>query len=286
MKKVSTFKVLLLLLTVGIYFTACDMKPKSGKQNNIAFDSTLVNKTYHLLDNPNHPHCNLQIKFIYPVSADKAILPEIQKLFVDAYFGEAYEELTPQEAVQKYTDDYIEAYKDLEEDFQTEVKRAEENDSPIGAWFSYYEMSSNRIQFNQDGLLCFTVSFENYTGGAHGAHAYNHFVIDANNGKRVTEEDIFTENYQEGLAEILVEYITKQNDLSAPKDLEDMGFFSVDEIYPNNNFFVDASGITYTFNEYEIAAYVVGPVHVSLPFEAVQYLLKPDSPITQIANIH
>ena len=130
----------------------------------------------------------------------------------------------------------------------------------------------------------FSVNFENYTGGAHGAHAYNHFVLDANTGHRISEEDIFVDNYQDSLAEILVAQIAKQNDISDPKELENMGFFSVDEIYPNNNFFVDDTGITYTFNEYEIAAYVVGPVHVHLSFEEVQYLLRPDTPITQLIN--
>ncbi|HJA88210.1 MAG TPA: DUF3298 and DUF4163 domain-containing protein [Candidatus Parabacteroides intestinavium] len=260
------------------------MTPKGGQQNKIAFDSTLVDKTYYLLDNPENPHCNLQIKFIYPSDADKALLPEIQKQFVNAYLGEAYDTLAPQEAIKKYTDDYIEAYKDLEEDFKVELARSEKEGNPVGAWFSYYEMSSNTIRFNQDGLLCFSVNFENYTGGAHGAHAYNHFVLNANTGHRISEEDIFVDNYQDSLAEILVAQIAKQNDISDPKELENMGFFSVDEIYPNNNFFVDDTGITYTFNEYEIAAYVVGPVHVHLSFEEVQYLLRSDTPITQLIN--
>ena len=261
------------------------MTPKSGKQNKIAFDSTLVDKTCYLLDNPENPHCNLQIKFIYPTQMDNTLLPEIQKQFVNAYFGEAYDTLAPQKAVKKYTDDYIEAYKELEEDFKVELARSEKDGNPVGAWFSYYEMSSNTIRFNQDGLLCFSVNFENYTGGAHGAHSYNHFVLDVNTGKRITEEDIFVDSYQDSLAEILVAQITKQNELSDPKELENIGFFSVDEIYPNNNFLIDETGITYTFNEYEIAAYVVGPIHVHIPFEDVQLLLKQDSPIASLAGL-
>ena len=147
MKKVGTFKALLLLLAAGFYFSACNMTPKGGQQNKIAFDSTLVDKTYYLLDNPENPHCNLQIKFIYPSDADKALLPEIQKQFVNAYLGEAYDTLAPQEAIKKYTDDYIEAYKDLEEDFKVELARSEKEGNPVGAWFSYYEMSSNTIRF-------------------------------------------------------------------------------------------------------------------------------------------
>ena len=98
------------------------------------------------------------------------------------------------------------------------------------------------------------------------------------------DEDIYGEDYQELLAEILVHAITRDNDLSDPKELENIGFFSVDEIYPNNNFYVDDQGITYTFNEYEVAAYVVGPVHVHLSFDEVSVLLKPDTPVARLAG--
>ena len=236
------------------------------------------------MDNPENPNCNLQIKFTYPVSVENDLLADIQKQFVLAYFGEAYENLSPKDAVEKYQNDYLAAYKELEPDYEEELKRAEDG-TPVGAWFSYYELSSNQIQFNQNDLISFTVNFENYTGGAHGAHAYNHFVIDLKNGKKLKEEDIFIDSYQEQLAAILVAQIAKQNNVTDPKELENMGFFSVDEIYPNNNFLIDETGITYTFNEYEIAAYVVGPIHVHIPFEDVQLLLKQESPIASLAGL-
>ena len=59
--------------------------------------------------------------------------------------------------------------------------------------------------------------------------------------------------------------------------------FSIDEIFPNGNFLIDDNGITYTFNEYEIAAYVVGATNVHLPYEEIQYLLKKESPIAHLA---
>lgn len=282
--KTHLLKTIISLVFFGVLHTSCQYTSQKETDNTVKFDSILVDKTYHLLDNPENPNCNLQIKFIYPVSAEKSQLADIQKQFVLAYFGEAYENLSPQDAVAKYTNDYLAAYKELEPDYEEELKRAEDG-TPIGAWFSYYELSSDQIQFNQHDLICFTVNFENYTGGAHGAHAYNHFVIDLKSGKKLTEEDIFTDNYQEALAEILVNQIAKQNNVTDPKELENMGFFSVDEIYPNNNFLVDETGITYTFNEYEIAAYVVGPIHVHIPYEEVQLLLKKESPIASLAGL-
>lgn len=260
---------------------ACRGGTKNIAENDIRFDSIQVDKTYHLLDNIENPNCNLQINFVYPSEgADKAILEKIQKQFVSAYFGEKYENLSPAEAVARYTDNYIADYKELETDFKRELEN--EDEGAVGAWYSYYEMSEDEIAYNCNDLLSYTVLVENYTGGAHGAHARTNHVINLKTGKPVTEEEIFVENYQDNLAEILVDRIARENQVDDPKELENMGFFSVDEIYPNGNFLVDEGGITYTFNEYEIAAYVVGATHVYLPFESIQYLLKKDSPISHL----
>jgi hypothetical protein len=66
-------------------------------------------------------------------------------------------------------------------------------------------------------------------------------------------------------------------------ELENIGFFNLDEIYPNNNFYADETGITYTFNEYEIAAYVVGAVSVQIPYENIRHLLRRESPVSELA---
>lgn len=272
---------MLALLLIGIFATGCDTGTKKASENNITFDSISVEKTYHLLDNPDNPNCNLEIKFVYPQKyKDKEILKNLQRQFVSSYFGENYEQLSPEEAVRKYTDDYLAAYKDLEEDYKAEVAKSDE--TPVGSWFSYYEASSDDISFNQDDIISYTVSFENYTGGAHGAHSYNNHVINLKTGKPITEEEIFVENYQDNLAQILVDQIAKQNNVSDAKELENIGFFSVDEIFPNGNFLVDETGITYFFNEYEIAAYVVGLTEVFLPYKEIRYLLRDDSPIAQL----
>lgn len=256
---------------------------KNSEENKITFDSITVDKSYHLLENDSNPNCNLQLKFVYPAKyTDAAVLKQIQNIFTGKYFGESYETLSPKDAVEKYTEEYINAYKDLETDFQKEVVKAKADHSQIGAWFSYYEMSSNNIPFNKSNILCFSVNFENYTGGAHGAHSQSNYVINLKNGKLVTEDEIFVADYQEALSNILVDKIAKENKVENPKDLENIGFFSVDEIYPNGNFLVNSEGITYTFNEYEIAAYVVGQTTVFIPYTELQLLLRKDSPISQL----
>ena len=240
-------KVIGYVLAAGLCLSGC--KPGAVKEvkNDIQFDSTMVSQQYHLLGNEQYPNCNLQIKFVYPQKAEANVLPMLQKQFVTAYFGEAYDTLAPTQAVERYTHDYLEAYKDLEDDFETELKRADE-DTPVGAWYSYYETSSDQIRYNSNGLLSFTVQFENYTGGAHGAHTYTNHVLNLNTGNALTEEEIFVDDYLDKLSQVLVDHIAAQNKVENAKELENIGFFSIDEIAPNGNFKVDDAGITYTFN--------------------------------------
>lgn len=282
MKTQSSIRILAFFF-VSLFITSCQTGTKQTTKNSVTFDSIQVDKTYHLLDNPENPNCNLQLDFTFPVkTGDKENLQKVQQLFIQSYFGDNYENLSPAEAVAHYTEDYLNAYKELEADYKEDL--AKQDESPVGAWYSYYEMSSDDIVYNGNDLLSYTINFENYTGGAHGAHSFTNRVINMKTGKFVTEEEIFIENYQDDLARILIDRIAKENNVENAKDLENIGFFSVEEIYPNGNFLVDENGITYTFNEYEIAAYVVGATQVFLSFEDINYLLKKESPISHLFN--
>lgn len=267
---------------ISIVASGCITGAKKTADNDITFDSISVDKTYHLLENPENPNCNLQINFTFPAQYNnKDILKKVQKQFVSSYFGDSYETLSPEEATAKYTEDYLNSYKELTDEYKAELAKAD--DTPVGAWFSYYEMSSDNIAYNKNDIISYTVNFENYTGGAHGAHSFTNHVINLKTGNPITEEDIFVDGYQEDLAQILIDRIAKQNSLDDVKELENIGFFSIDEIFPNGNFLIDDNGITYTYNEYEIAAYVVGATNVHLPYEEIQHLLKKESPIAHLA---
>ncbi len=274
-----TYIIIFAALSIVLY--GCKPHAKQTEKNDISFDSINVEKVYHLFDNPENPNCNFQLQFIYPVKmGNELLLKKIQKQFIVDYFGEEYSQLSPQEAAAKYTEEYIDMYKELEDDFKLEVERSE--GKPVPAWFSYYEMSENEILYNSNQILSYSVNFNNYTGGAHGAHATRYHVIDLKTGEKITEESIFVEDYQEQLALILVDKIAELNEVEDPKELENIGFFSVDEIFPNDNFLIDDTGITYAYNEYEIAAYVIGLIEVHIPFKEIEYLLKKDSPIAHL----
>ena len=268
-----------------ILITGC--KPKTTTrlegENLITFDTLAVNETYYLLGNMSNPCCNLESVFIFPSDyRDKTILDKITRHFIAAYFGEETESMTPQEAMDIYVEKYITDYKEFEVDFMKDPDTTG-TESWHAPWYSYNEVSSNEIVYNQYNILSYTVSVEYYTGGAHGGYGVNNYVLFLENGEALDEDDIFRDDYQDELAQIIVDVIALDNNVTEPKKLENMGYFNINEIYPNSNFYVNSEGITYTFNEYEIAAYFVGSIDVFLSYDKIRHLIREDSPVAPLA---
>jgi hypothetical protein len=271
-------------LLIGLWFSGCSPKTKTiTEENDVKWDSIRVEKTYHLLENPDNPSCNLQINFTFPAGYEnKEVLAAIRRHFILASFGEPYAGLTPEEAAERYAVQYLADYKELEKDFASDHDAHASNGdheyeaNHDDAWYSYYEYFFNEVIYNHNDLLSYAVSNERYTGGAHGSHSYRNHIIDLKTGIAMEEADFFVEGYQDALAEILVKKIAEKNKAEKTEDLLNMGYFSLDEIYPNGNFSIGDEGITYYFNEYEIAAFVVGITDVFIPYGELRHLLRAD----------
>ncbi|MDR2808950.1 MAG: DUF3298 and DUF4163 domain-containing protein [Tannerellaceae bacterium] len=281
--KNNLYWLLIAALLTGIGIISCNRNVVSDSENNIRWDSIHVEKMYHMQENPNNPNCNLQINFVFPVDFEnKEVLEVVRQHITRSCFGELYENLAPAQAVEHYVEQYIDEYKKLEQDFLAEEEH--DHEESTASWFSYYEYFFNEIVYNKNNLLCYAVYYENYTGGAHGSHSYTNHILDLNTGQVMTEKDFFVEGYQEELAAILVNKIAENNRTKDAKELESMGFFSIDEIYPNGNFSIDDTGLTYYFNEYEIAAYVIGATRVHLSYGEIKHLLSNDSRIASFTG--
>ena len=284
----QTYHIIRLLCCLFIILlSGCKPKATSSPEteNPVTFDTIMVNETYYLLGDTTNPCCLLEAIFIYPSGyKDQQILDRLQHQFINDFFGEETASVTPQEAMYNYVAKYITDYKELEADFISEIETTGEKPSKE-SWYAYYEMSSNEIVYNKCNLLSYTTSVEYYTGGAHGGHGFNNHVVFLENGEVLDEEDIFTKGFQDELAQIMVDIIASDNHVTERDELENLGFFNINEIYPNNNFYVDGEGITYTFNEYEIAAYYVGSVDVFIPYDKIRHLLLENSPVSPLVFI-
>ncbi len=108
--------------------------------------------------------------------------------------------------------------------------------------------------------------------------------IDLNELTTLSEEDLFVPNYFKPLTEKIVRNLMKKYNVTVPDSLISEGFFEVEDIVPNNNFWLSNEGIHYSYNQYEIAPYAMGVIDVTIPYSELKDILKPNSPVEQFIH--
>jgi hypothetical protein len=271
----------LLALVLPVVIMSCT--GGQHKVNDIDFDTINVQETYHLLRDTANPGCQLTQTFVFPRTwPDTALLPATQSFFVAVFYGGDYEGYSPEDASTRYVNAYLDKYAGLEPDFVEDAEIAEK--VSLEAWFSYYEQRRDTILYNRGGILSFAVYVSAFTGGAHGYETTSFYSLHVGTAERITEKDIFTEDSEKDIADLIVKEICVQYGVDDPIQLEEKGFFNVNEILPNGNFYLDDKGITYVFNTYEIAAYAVGAIEVHLPYAKIKHFLLSGSPQKALAG--
>jgi hypothetical protein len=122
-------------------------------------------------------------------------------------------------------------------------------------------------------------------GGAHGLSTSNYLNFNIKNGKKITESDLFSDNYVTKLSELIKVRIVEQSFEDKSNEpilsLNDTDFW-VDAIKPNGNFYITDESINYVYNPYEIAPYYMGQTEVVLPFYRLIDILKPNNVISYL----
>ncbi len=141
-----------------------------------------------------------------------------------------------------------------------------------------------KVWTNDSHILSTSLHSYSYMGGAH-PNTYNKFInYDIKNGKTLQLDDIFV-NYQSKLRQLVMDDLKKQSEAPLSKDLKDIGFFVSDKEFKlSNNYYITPDGIHFYYNTYEIASYVQGDFYVSVPFTAINNLIKQDGPLMGYAK--
>ena len=276
MKKQTVSLLVLLLATSGFFFSCGNIMNKNAGA--LEFDSIQVNETAHLFGDTAKPACNLTINFAYAAkSSDNKLKDSLNTYFLSACFGDKYISMTPEEAVEKYTEKYVEDYrKDLESMYKKDEQDKEDGAS-MEAWYSYYKGINRHIQLYLKHLLVYRIEYNEYTGGAHGIYMTTFLNMDLRTLAPIRLDDLFVSDYKEALTDLLWNQLMADNKVTARQELEDMGYATTGELAPTENFYLSKEGITFFYNVYDIAPYVMGPVKITLPYEMLQHLLGDDN---------
>lgn len=290
-----------LLLLVIMLMVSCGNSGSSKikAENEISFDTISINKRQHLDNDSTRPFCDISVNFVYPVKSAKTNLDTLQRFFVSNMFGPSFEDLKPLAAVEAYISNYIDNYSHDAYTYSESVSYMEELNALIPGidvddseheidklFYSYYESLSDSITFNQHGILSFQIKQSNSKGESASYYvSYSNHVINLNTGDQITEYDIFNAGYDKALQGLIITSLLEQNGVKTIDELEDLGFFGINEIVPNKNFLLNDKGIIYTYNKGEYSAYQLTAPQVFIPYNVIRSLLRENTIVSKLADL-
>ena len=247
-----------------------------GCKRNALQTTSLSSEQVCYLTDAQEDSLTVSIHIEYPTAIGKTdALNNIQRDLKHRLFGEAYIEMEPQQALDAYVAMLKTEYKinnlPLKEDWEKDNRDFEY--APICC---EEQVLTGSVMGEVKGILSYCVERYVYTGGAHGSNFRQFVNYNLQTGEQIDEEQLFAENYQEPLTQLLLQYMVEQNDeIALIQDLQEAGY-NVDDIHPNDNFYLAEEGITYVFNPYDIAPYALGETEILIPWSALQNILKPE----------
>ena len=279
-KKVSTF-----ILTASVFFSivsvSCTKKTKSD-DNEVLFDSIHVNKAQSIDYKDTKVNYNLHIAFTYPVECKKeSSLSDLQRMFIAKFLPSQYANLSPTMAIDSFSTQYLKDFQAIRwSDSHDEDSMLEDENSFI------YELSlENKVLYNKNSLISFVVrNANNGGGGSDVSNSVYGYVINLKTGKLLTEEDFAADNYKKEVSSLLAKKIAAAKGLDDVSQLKDNGYKDIEDIVPNENFTVDDKGITYYFNEDEIAAGFIGITEVFISYDELKAYITNNNPISSLAG--
>ena len=276
MKKQTVSLLVLLLAASGFFFSCGNTVNKNAYA--LEFDSIQVNETVHLYGDTAKPACNLILNFAYASqSSDVRLKDSLNAFFLSACFGDKYMAMTPEEAVKKYTEKYVSDYRNDLEPMYKKDEEDKQDEQSIGAWYSYYKGIESHVQLCNTLILTYRIDYNEYTGGAHGIYMSTFLNLDLRTLAPIRLDDLFAGDYKEQLTDLLWNQLMADNKVATRQELEDMGYVTTGDLTPTENFYLGKDGITFYYNVYDIAPYVMGPVKITLPYEMMQHLLSDET---------
>lgn len=145
-----------------------------------------------------------------------------------------------------------------------------------GTGLPYQFDLTGSVLLNRSGVLTVDISYSAYTGGAHGMNYTEYMVFDTLSGRRLGISDIFVQGFEKRLNELVDARFRSMKGLSKTDRLDgEQGSLFDNVIRFNQNFALTDKGVTFFYNQYEIAAYAFGSTELQLTYGELADILKP-----------
>ena len=281
MMKTKSLTLFILLLITAILFS-CGKNSKANKGDG---QPAVMVKSKQLNDNSsftmsNGERCTITADAVidYPVSAGEGVpVDSLQRLFA-AYVLESGDSLSLQEAMRQVVANSMHQY-----DFMQEPVNKDEVDESEDLTTLKYA-TSTRITpiYNKNGVVTFERVDVVKKNDKVTSITHRYYNFDVETQTFIDVNRLFRDDAVADVCQLLKQQLLKQNNATGNEQLNDLGYFNVENITVSRNFFFDENGVTWSYLPNELAVEAVGEPKITIPYDELTDFLCDNSIIERL----
>ena len=280
MKK-NAYKLFILLLA-SVLVCSCG-KFKAGKNRDGKPAVTV--KSQQLSDNSgftmsNGERCTIiaDATIEYPVTmVNGSPVDSLQRLFA-AYVLESGDSLSLQDAMRQVVSNSMHQY-----DFMKEpVSRDEADESEEMATLKYATSTRVTPIYNMNGIVTFERVDVVKKNDKITSITHRYYSFDTESQTYIDVNRLFRDDAVADVCQLLKQQLLAQNNASGNEQLNDLGYFNVENITVSRNFYFDDKGVTWSYLPNELAVEAVGEPKITIPYDDLKSALCENSIIERV----
>ena len=274
--KTKYFTLFIILSFTALLFSCS----KSGKSSGGDGKPAVTVKSQRLNDSSsfmmsNGERCTIiaDATIDYPVKAeDGTPMDSLQKLFA-AYVLESGDSLSLQDAMRQVVTNSMHQY-----DFMVEPVSQEELAEDEGmATLKYATSTRVTPMYNKNGVVTFERVDVVKKNDKVTSVTHRYYSFDVKTQTFIDLTRLFREDAVADVCQLLKQQLLKQNNATGNEQLNDLGYFNVENISVTRNFYFDDKGVTWSYLPNELAVEAVGEPKIFIPYGDLTDYLCDDS---------
>ena len=215
----------------------------------------------------------------YPVATTAgAPVDSLQQLFA-AYVLESGDSLSLSEAMRQIVVNSMHQY-----DFMDEPVNDEAITDEVALPSALTYATSTRITpiYNKNGVVTFERVDVVKKNDKVTSVTHRYYSFDVETQTFIDVNRLFRDDAIGDVCQLLKQQLLKQNNASGNEQLNDLGYFNVENITVSRNFFFDEDGVTWSYLPNELAVEAVGEPKISIPYGEMSDFLCDNSIIERL----
>ena len=253
--------ICLSLLTTAL---ACEEK-KEPRQ--VPMDSFTVERQVALTADEDAPECSVKLNVCFAAGNDTTASAINDALCLYLFHS-------PANSLREAADSFVTTYTSDYVNFLTPFYKADRGNDERKQWYEYWYTLDTEARTECPGYISYIATHEYFEGGAHSVRLKTAINFDTNTGRQVKLNDLLVAGYERQLTATLLQELQDEVVAKSMDELHEKGYLNATSMFVTENFVLDADGLTFIYNPYEIAPYENGLTELHIGNDELKDLIK------------